>query len=126
MKKLLIALATTIALAGPAHAGSPTMPPHLRGTWCSDGQHPYLMQMSQLPDRSGFECEGTMTAATWDPHGEWLCKLTKIKANYSDGENLPEGEFSCPEGTKLRFFFAHGTKNSKMRRLYFEDSISKD
>jgi len=34
MTKLLIALATTVALAGPAAGGSPTIPRVYRGEWC--------------------------------------------------------------------------------------------
>jgi hypothetical protein len=47
MKKLLIALATTVALAGPAHAaGAASLPKGLAGKWClgqvdEKGETPY-------------------------------------------------------------------------------------
>jgi len=113
MKKLLIALATTVALVGPAAAGSPSMPPQFRGTWCDGGSDRYV-QASQLLDweRADLKCESKMTATTWS-NVEWTCKLTKI----TNG-NLPEGEFTCPENKKLRFSFGRGNGGSKTPRLY--------
>jgi hypothetical protein len=95
MTKLLIALATTVALVGPAAAGSPVIPKEYHGRWCTKHDKPFFSSPPVIEAyRKFFKAEGedpdtvvgcgkdsdgwiNITAHSYDGWEEW-CKPIKV------------------------------------------------
>jgi hypothetical protein len=128
VKKLLIALATTVALVGPAaHAGSPTkagqltIPAEYRGQWCKRDTGYYVPRKHMAPSECDADYMITLKARSIE-FEDGACKLTRIESAYFDKVNLPKGVFAC-EGDQIPFVFTTGSGSlgHLARRLYLEE-----
>jgi len=142
MSKLLIALATTVALVGPAAvtpaAAQPTMPAEFRGEWCRVDRGDFYVPRKQAsancaPVTMSSSPDYTVNLTANEIEFEdGACKLTSIKnkivPNVGDGNvvhgkvNLPTGVFTC-DGVRRVFFFSNGKGplRWKERRFFLED-----
>jgi hypothetical protein len=114
----LLAIVAVLASVVSAQAAD-VIPPEYRGAWCDQGA--YLIQKSKLSRGERCSQAFSLTATTLTGRDAADCKLTQIKSVFVDGVDLPEGVFTCPDGTiEFEFTTGSGSMGYKTRRLYTE------